>query len=129
MRPRRWSPAQQLEQPLDVVSQGCDALSDRPDPIQPQGIERHAAQRGQHLTAVVLPVAVGVLPQRHIPHPVLAVLDRPALPDRFELGLCASAQTRDVVTGLVLRLALARPVAAHRIDRGAARPLLHHPVR
>lgn len=111
------------------MSQGCDPLGDRPDPIEPQGIDRHAAQRGQDLNAVVLPVAVGVFPQRHNSHPVPAVLDQPALPDGFEQGLGPSAQTRDVVTGLVLRLALAGAMAAHGDDRRAARPLLHHPLR
>ena len=58
-----------------------------------------------------------------------AVLNRPALPDRFDQNLGAGAQTRDVVTGLVLRLALADPMATHGDDRRAARPLLHHPLR
>lgn len=77
-------PPQQPEQPLDVVSQGGDALGDRPDSIEPECIDGHAPQRGQDLDAVVLPVAVGVFPQRHIAHPVPAVLDRPALADCFE---------------------------------------------
>jgi hypothetical protein len=111
------------------VSKSGDALCDRPDPIKPQGIDRQAAQRGQDLNAVVFSVAVGVFSQRYIPHPMPAVLDRPALPDGFEHGLGASAQTRDVVTGLVLRLALAGAMAAHGDDRRAARPLLHHPLR
>ena len=58
-----------------------------------------------------------------------AVLDRPALPDGAEQGLGASPQTGDIVTGLVLRLALAGAMAAHSDDRRAARPLLHHPLR
>ena len=111
------------------MSQGGDALGDRPDPIEPQGIDGQAAQRGQDLDAVFLPVAVGVFFQRHIPHPVPAVLDAPALPDGFEQSLGAGAQTRDVVTGLVLRLALADPMATHGDDRRAAGPLLYHPVR
>lgn len=69
------------------MRQGGDALGDRPDSFQPQGIDRQAAQRRQGLNPVVLPVAVGVFSQRHIPHPVPAVLDRPALPDGFEHGL------------------------------------------
>ena len=45
------------------MSEGGDAFGDRPDPIEPQGIDRHAAQRGQDLSAVELPVALGVFPQ------------------------------------------------------------------
>jgi hypothetical protein len=125
----RWPRPQQPEQALDVVSKSSDALCDRPDPIKPQGIDRQAAQRGQDLNAVLLPIPAGVFPQRHIPHPVPAVLDRPALPNGSEQGLCSSAQTRDVVTSLVLRLALAGVMAAHSDDRRAARPLLYHPLR
>ncbi len=88
-----------------------------------------AAQRGQDLNAVVLPVALGVFPQRHIPHPGPAVFNRPGLSDRFEQSLGAGTQTRDALTGLVLRLALSDPMATHGDDRGAAGPLLHHLVR
>ena len=42
------------------MSQAGDALGDRPDPIEPQGIDGQAAQCGQDLNAVVLPVEVGV---------------------------------------------------------------------
>jgi hypothetical protein len=38
------------------MSQGSDALGDRPNPIEPQGIDGQAAQRGQDLNAVVFPV-------------------------------------------------------------------------
>ena len=66
-RGRRWrSPPQQSEQALDVVSQGGNALGDRPDSIEPEGIDGQAAEGGQDLDAVALPVAVGVFPQRHI---------------------------------------------------------------
>lgn len=57
------------------MSQGGDALGDRPDSIQPQVIDREAAQRGHDLNAVVLMVAVSVFARRHIPHPVPALLD------------------------------------------------------
>ena len=72
---------------------------------------------------------MGVFPQRNIPHPVPAVLDRPTLADGFEHGLGTSAQTLDVVTGLVLRLALAGAMVAHSGNRRAARLLLHHLLR
>ena len=61
------------------MSQGCDALGDRPDPIEPQGIDGQAAESGQDLDAVVLPVAVGVFLQRYVPHQLPAVFERPAL--------------------------------------------------
>ena len=111
------------------MSQDSDALGDRPNPIEPQGIDGQAAQGGQDLNAVVFPVAMGVFLQRHISYPVPTVLDRPALPDGPEQGLGASAQTRDVVTSFVLWLALADAITAHGDDRCAARPLLHHPLR
>ena len=68
-------PAQQPEQAFDVVSEGGDALNDRPDFIQPHGIDEQAAQHGQDLDVIILAVAVGVLPQWHIAHQVPAVLD------------------------------------------------------
>jgi len=106
----------------------CDALGDRPDPLKPQGIDHQTPQRGQDLNAVDIPVAVGVLSQRHIPDPVPAVLDRPTPPDGSEQSLWTNPQTRDVVAGLVLWLAISDPMAAHRDDRRAARPLLLHPL-
>jgi len=69
------------------VSAGGDAIGDRPDSIQPQGTDGQASQRGQDLGAVVFAAAVGAFPQRHISHPVPAVLDRPALPDGSEQNL------------------------------------------
>lgn len=71
-----FPPPQQSEQALDVVSQGGDALGDRPDPVEPQGIDGQAAEAGQDLDAIVLPVAVGVFFERHVAHPVPTVLDR-----------------------------------------------------
>jgi hypothetical protein len=41
---------------LNVVIQGGDALGDRPDPIQPQGIDRQAPKHVEDLDAVDLPV-------------------------------------------------------------------------
>jgi len=57
------------------MSQGCDAHGDRPDPLKPQVIDRQTPQRGQDLSAVDLPVAVGVLSHWYIPDLVPAVLD------------------------------------------------------
>jgi hypothetical protein len=99
-----------------------------PDPIEPQSIDSQAAGSGQDLPVVVLMVPVGVFPQRHIPHPVPDVLDRPALPDGSVQGLGTGPQTRDVVSGLVLRLAIADSMAAHGDDLGAARPLFGNPI-
>ena len=50
------------------------------------------------------------------------------LADSSEQGLGTGPQARDVVTDLVLRLAIADAMAAHGDDRGAARPLFHHPL-
>jgi hypothetical protein len=43
-------------------------------------------------------------------------------------GLGACGQTRDVVTDFVGWLAVANPLAAHGDHRGAAGPVLHHPL-
>ncbi len=43
--------------------------------------------------------------------------------------LGSSAQTRDVVTGLINRIACAGAFAANLLDCGAARPVLHHSRR
>ena len=51
-----WSPTQQPEQALDVMSQGGDTFGDRPDPIEPEGIDGQAPQRGQDLDGVVVPL-------------------------------------------------------------------------
>ena len=75
------------------MSQGGDSLGDRPDPIETQGIDRQAPERGQDLDAVVLPVAVRVFSQRHVTHLVPAVLDRPAVSDVPQQGLGSSPQT------------------------------------
>jgi hypothetical protein len=55
-------PPQRLQRSSDVMSQGGDSLGDRPDPIEPQGMDRQAAEGGQDLGDAVLPVAVGVVP-------------------------------------------------------------------
>ncbi len=44
-------------------------------------------------------------------------------------SLGTGARTRDLVTGLIGRLAIANAMAAHGDDRGAAWPLLHDPLR
>ena len=53
---------------------------------------------------------------------------RPAVPNVLHQSLGAGAQTLDVVTGLVDGLAIAGAFSAHRQDRGAARPVFHHPL-
>jgi len=74
------------------------ALSDRPKAIEPQGVHGQSAERGHDLHAVGLAVAVRVLPALGVAGPVSGVLDRPAVPKVF-----------------------------HQ-DRGAARPIFHHPL-
>jgi len=126
----RWlPPPQQPQQAFDDVSQGCDALGNRPDSIQPQGIDGHAPEGGQDLVAVDFLVAVGVFPELGVTDPVPAVLNRPAMANMAQQGLGSSPQTYDVVTGLFGWLPLASALAAHGKERGAARPLLHHPLR
>jgi hypothetical protein len=55
---------------MDVMSQGGDAIGDRPDPIEPQGIDGQAPEGGLELNAVGLSVARSVFVQRHVTHPV-----------------------------------------------------------
>ena len=111
------------------MSPGDDALGDRPDPIELQAVDRQAAERGQDLDAVDLSVAVGVLFERHVPNPVPAVLNRPPVYDMPQQGLGSGPQALSLVTSFTRRLALVDDVAAHRNDRGAARPVLQPDLR
>ena len=111
------------------MSQSGDAFGDGSDPFQPRGIDRQASQCRQNLDAVGVPVAVGVFPQRHVADPVPAVLDRPAVSHVLRQRPGAGPQTRDVVAGLIGWLPFSDAMAAHGDDRGAARPVLHHPLR
>ena len=105
-------PSEQHAQAADGVTLGGDSLGNRPNPFEEQGIDDQAAEGGQDLDAVVFRVAVGVFPQRHVPHPVPAFRDGPALPDGHKQGVGSSAQTRHVVTGFILLLACADAMAA-----------------
>jgi len=120
------------------MGQGRQALGDRPEAIETQSIHGQAAERGHDLNAVALAVAVGVFPELGVAGPVPGVFDRPAVADMPQQRRSCSAQTRvaprgalskDVVTDLVDGLALADALAAHRQDRGAAGPVLRHPLR
>jgi len=51
------------------------------------------------------------------------------VPCSSEQGFSAGSQTRDLVTVLVLRLALPGDMGAHGDNRRTAGPLLHHPLR
>ena len=57
------------------------------------------------------------------------VLNGPAIANVPEHGLGAGSQTRDVETGFIHRLAATDAGGAHRDDRGAAWPGVHHPLR
>ena len=104
------------------------ALSDRPEAIEPQGVHGQDAERGHDLHVVGLAVALRVFPELGVAGPVPGVLDRPAVPNVLHQSLGAGAQTRDLTTGLVDGLAIAGAFAAHRQDRGAARLVFHHPL-
>jgi hypothetical protein len=86
-----------------------------------------AAERCQDPHAVALAVAMRVLPELGVAGPVPGVLDGPAVAHVLQQRLGSSAQTRDVVTGLIDRFAVAGAFAANFQDRGAARPVLHYP--
>jgi hypothetical protein len=61
------------------MSQCGNSFCDRPDPVQPQAVDRHGAQHGDDLNAVGFPVAVGVFPQRDVTHPVPGIFNAPAV--------------------------------------------------
>jgi len=104
-------------------------LGDRPEALEPEGIDCQAARRRQGLDAVAFAVAVSVLPELDVPGPVPGILDRPPVSHVLQQGCGCGPETRDVVTGFINGLAVAHPFAAHREDRATARPVLHHPVR
>jgi len=105
------------------MGQGSQALGDRPEAIETQGVHGQASERGHDLYAVALAVAVGVLPELGVAGPVPGVFDRPAVADVLQQGLGCGAQTRvaprgalskDVVTDLIDGLPLTDALAAHR---------------
>ena len=57
------------------------------------------------------------------------IFDRPPVANVLQQGLGCSPETRDVVTALIDRRAVSDALAAHRQDRGAARPVLSDPLR
>ena len=89
-------------------------------------LHRQAAQRGQDLHAVDLALAVRVFFELGIEGPEPGVLDAPAVSPVLQHGCGRAPETRDVVMGFVDALAIDPACAAHRQDRGAARPILHH---
>ena len=86
-----------------------------------------AAECGQDLNAVDLAVAVGVFLELGVAGPVPGILDGPPIPHVLQECFRCGPETRDVVTGLIDRLAIAPAFAAHRQDCGAAGPVLHRP--
>ena len=110
------------------MGQSGQALGDGPEAIQPQGIHGQAAERGEDPHAIELSVAVRVFPELRVTGPVPGVLDGPPIAHVLQQGLGCGPETRDVVVGLIDGLALADAFATHRQDRGAAWPVLHHPL-
>lgn len=111
------------------MGQSGQSLGDRPEAIEPQGVHGQAAERGQDPHTIELAVAVIVLAELGVAGPVPGVFDRPPVADMLQQRLGCGAQTRHVVMSLIDGLALADPLAAHSQDRGAAGPVLHHPLR
>jgi hypothetical protein len=83
------------------VGQGGQPLGDGPEPVQPEGVHGQASERGHDLNAVGFAVAVVILAELGVAGPVPGILDRPTVPHVAQQSLGASAQTRDVVTGLI----------------------------
>ena len=61
--------------------------------------------------------------------PVPGVLDAPAVSHVLQQSLGCGPETCDLIPGLINRFAVAPAFAAHRQDRGAAGPVLRHPLR
>ncbi len=110
------------------MGQSGQALGDRPEVTQAQGIHRQAAQRGQDADAIALAVAMRVLTELGVAGPVPGVFDGPMVADVLQQCFGCGPETRDVVTGLIDGLALTDALAEHCQDRGAAGPVLHHPL-
>ena len=111
------------------MGQGGEPLGDRPEPVKPHCVHRQAPERGDDLHAVPLAVAVSVLPELGVAKSVPAILKTPAISHLLEQSPGAGAQPRDLVTGLIDWPAGSTALAARRHHRGAARPVLHHPLR
>ena len=111
------------------MGQSGQALGDGPEVTQAQGIHRQAAQRGHDPHAVALAVAVRVFSELRVTRPVPGILDRPPIAYVLQQGLGCCPETRDLVTGFIDGLAVSDALAAHRQDRGAARPVLSDPLR
>jgi hypothetical protein len=110
------------------MGQGGQALGDRPAVTEAQGIHRQAAQRGQDPHSIGLAVAMRVFPELGVAGPVPGILDGPPVAYVLQQSLRRGSETRDVVMGFIDGLALADALAAHGQDRGAARPVLRHPL-
>jgi len=111
------------------MGQSGQPLGDRPEAVEPQGVHGQTAQRGQDANAIGLAVAVRVLAELGVTGPVPGVLDGPAVSHVLQQCFRCGPETRDVVMGLIDRLAVAPAFAAHRQDRGAAGPVLGDPLR
>jgi len=81
-----------------------------------------AAERGQHLHAVHLAVAVSVFLELGIAGPVPGVLNRPPVSHVLQEGFGCGPETRDVVMGLIDWLAIAVAIGFQRPPRGS-RPI------
>ena len=109
------------------MGQDSQALGDGPDVAQAKCIHRQAAKRCQDPHAIGLALAVMVFPELSVTGPVPRVFDRLVVTHLLQQSMGCCSEARDVVVGLMDRLASAEAIALHRQDRGAARPVLHLP--
>ncbi len=79
--------------------------------------------------AVDLAIAVSIFLQLGVAGPVPGVLYPPTVTHVAQQRIRTRAQTRDLVTSLINGFALARVPVPYRDHRGAARPVLHDPLR
>jgi hypothetical protein len=72
--------------------------------LEPQGVHRQAAERGQDLHAVAFAIAMRVLPELGVAGPVPGILNRPLVSHVLQQSCGRCPETRDLVTGYGFRL-------------------------
>ena len=89
-----------------------------------QQVHHHRSQEGEHGGTGAMGVAMGILTELHIAHPVPLVFNAPALPDQSQQGFWGGVQAGDEPMAGDFTLALAGCGAGDQLHNpGAARPV------
>ena len=86
----------QRQHSLDVVGQLPEALADCAVAPAAQQVHHHGSQEGEQGDTGAIGVAVGVLTELRIAHPVPLVLNAPVLTDQSQQAFWGGAQAGDV---------------------------------